>query len=140
MFYGMSRVKKQLTRKRSIGKFENVRVFKHYKILIMASKKERNHYDLTGIENYFRTKSFSKSLAVKKGKKQVLDKPQSGFPLKKDNYITKRAKLSLHIRIVKLTSFMISTKGQTILVTQKQCQLILGEPKHTKNCCTFLLI
>ena len=36
-----------------------------------------------------------------------------------DNYITKRAQLSLQIRIVKSTSFMISTKDQAILVTQK---------------------
>ena len=34
-----------------------------------------------------------------------------------DNYITKRAELPLQIRIVKSTSFMISTKGQAILVT-----------------------
>ena len=33
-----------------IGKFENVRIFKH-KILIMSSKKERNHYDLKEIKN-----------------------------------------------------------------------------------------
>ena len=32
-------------------KFENVRIFKHYKILIMSSKKERNHYDLKEMEN-----------------------------------------------------------------------------------------
>ena len=33
-----------------IGKFKNVRIFKHYKTLIMSSKKERNHYDLKEIE------------------------------------------------------------------------------------------
>ena len=35
---------------RKIGKFENVRIFKQ-KIMIMASKKERNHYGLKKIEN-----------------------------------------------------------------------------------------
>ena len=34
-----------------IGKFENVRMFKHYKILIMLRKKERNHCDLKEMEN-----------------------------------------------------------------------------------------
>ena len=33
-----------------IGKFENVQNFKH-ETLIMASKKERNHYDLKEFEN-----------------------------------------------------------------------------------------
>ena len=33
-----------------IGKPENVRIFKH-KILIISSKKERNHYDLKEMEN-----------------------------------------------------------------------------------------
>ena len=78
----------------------------------MANKKERNQYDL---------------------KKQILDEPQSNFPLKVDNYITKRTDLSLQIRNVSSTSFMISTKVQAILVTQKQCQLILGEPQNTKK-------
>ena len=48
-----------------IGKFENVRIFIHYIILIKASKKERNHYDLKEIENYCVTKTFSKRLAKK---------------------------------------------------------------------------
>ena len=48
-----------------IGKFEYARIFKHYKILIMASKKERKHYDLKEIENYCRTKTFPKRLGVK---------------------------------------------------------------------------
>ena len=34
-----------------IGKFENVRIFKHYRMLIIEGKKERNHYDLKEIEN-----------------------------------------------------------------------------------------
>ena len=33
-----------------VGKFENVWIFKH-KILIMATKKKRNHYDLNEIDN-----------------------------------------------------------------------------------------
>ena len=33
-----------------VGKFENVRIFQH-KILIMATKKKRNHYDLNEIDN-----------------------------------------------------------------------------------------
>ena len=70
---------------------------------------------------------------LEKEKTQILDELQSGFPLKMDNYITKRVDLSLQIRIIKSTSFMISTKGQTILLTQRQCQLILGEPQHTKK-------
>ena len=65
--------------------------------------------------------------------KQILDGPQSDFSLRMYNYITKRAELSLQIRIVKSTSFIISTSGQAILVTQKQSQLILREPKHTKT-------
>ena len=68
---------------------------------------------------------------LEKGKKQILDEPQSGFPLKMDNY--KSTDLSLQIRIVNSTSLMTSTKGQVILVTQKQCQLLLGEPQHTKK-------
>ena len=70
---------------------------------------------------------------LKKGEKQVLDELQSNFPLKMDNYVTKRADVSLQLRIVKSTSFMISTKDQAILVTQEQCQLILGEPQHIKK-------
>ena len=72
-----------------------------------------------------------------KGKKQILNELQSDFQLKMDNYITKRAELSLQIRIVKLTPFMISTKGQAILVTQKQSQLILGEPQHNISSSQF---
>ena len=34
-----------------IGKFENAQIFKHYKILAMSSKKERNHYYLKEMEN-----------------------------------------------------------------------------------------
>ena len=34
-----------------IGKSGNVRIFKHYKILTMLSKKERNLYDLKEMEN-----------------------------------------------------------------------------------------
>ena len=86
----------------------------HYKIMILANKKERNHYDLKKTENYCKTKNFPKS-----------------FPLKMDNYITKRAELS--IRIDKFASFMISPKSQMILVTKKQWQLMLGEPQHTKK-------
>ena len=40
-----------------IGKFENIRIFKHYDhVLIKASKKKRNHCDLKEIE---REKSFA---------------------------------------------------------------------------------
>ena len=63
----------------------------------MVSKKQSNHYDLQEIENYRRTKTIPKRLAGK-GKKQILDKPQSDLPLKMDNYITKRAELLLQIR------------------------------------------
>ena len=70
---------------------------------------------------------------LEKEKRQILDEPQSDFSLKMDSYVTKRAELSLPIKIVKLTSFMISTKGRAVLLTQKQCQLILGEPHHTKK-------
>ena len=82
----------------------------------MASKKERNHYDLKEKENYCRTKTFSNRLA-RKGEKQTLEESQSYFPLKMDNYMTRRADLSLQIRTVKSTSFTIPTKGQAILVT-----------------------
>ena len=34
-----------------IDKLENVRIFKHYKMLIMSSQKERNHHDLKEMEN-----------------------------------------------------------------------------------------
>ena len=34
-----------------IDKFENVRIFKRYKMLIMSSQKERNHHDLKEMEN-----------------------------------------------------------------------------------------
>ena len=47
-----------------IGKFEYTQTFKHYKILIMASKKERKH-DLKDIKNYCRTKIFPKRMAGK---------------------------------------------------------------------------
>ena len=55
-----------------IGKFENVQIFTHYKILIMASKKERNHYDLKEIESYCITKTFAKRLARKKSSLYIL--------------------------------------------------------------------
>ena len=102
----------------------------------MASKKERNQErkqekDLIEIENYCRT-NFPKSL-VRKGEKTNFRQNAKRFSIKIGNYITKRADLSLQIRIAKSTLFMISTTGQAILVTQKQCQLILGEPLHTKN-------
>ena len=79
----------------------------------MANKKERNQYDFFQID------------WLEKGEKQILDKPQSDFPLKMDIYVTEKADLSFQIRNIKSTSFMISTKCQAILVTQKQCQLIL---------------
>ena len=89
----------------------------------MASKKQRNHYDLKENENYCRAKTFQRD-RLEKGEKQILAEPQNYFPFKADNYIPKRADLSLQISNVKSTSFMISTKGQAILVTQKQCQVI----------------
>ena len=89
----------------------------------MASKKQRNHYDLKENENYCRAKIFQRD-RLEKGEKQILAEPQNDFPFKADNYIPKRADLSLQISNVKSTSFMISTKGQAILVTQKQCQVI----------------
>ena len=49
------------------GKFENVRIFKLYKIMIMVSKKEINYYDLKEIENYCRT-TLPKRLAGKRDK------------------------------------------------------------------------
>ena len=57
---------------------------------------------------------------LEKGGKQILDEPESDFSYKIDNYITKRVDLSLQIRIVKSKSFIISTEGQAIPVTQKQ--------------------
>ena len=53
----------------------------------MASKKQRNHYDLKQIENCCRTKTFPKDWLGKR-KKQILDEPKSDFPVNKDNYIT----------------------------------------------------
>ena len=47
----------------------------------MASKKERNHYDLKEIENYCRTKTFPKKLAGK-GEKQILVKTAEQFSIK----------------------------------------------------------
>ena len=76
----------------------------------MASKKERNHYDLKEIENTVEQKPFQRDW-LEKAKKQILEEPQSNVPLKMGNYITKKADLSLQIRIVKSTSFTISTKG-----------------------------
>ena len=88
----------------------------------MVTKKEKNHYDLKKKKIIVEQPSQRDWLEM--GKKQILDEPLSNFILKMDSYITKRAELSLQIRIVKSTSFMKSTKGQAILVTQKQCQLI----------------
>ena len=45
------------------SKLENVRIFKHYKILIIESKKERNHYDLKEIEIYKKCKYNMNSIA-----------------------------------------------------------------------------
>ena len=73
----------------------------------MASKKERNHYDLKEIDNYCRTKSIPERPAGK-GKKQILDKPQCNFPLKIDNYITRRPELPLQVKVVKSALFMTS--------------------------------
>ena len=53
----------------------------------MASKKQRNHYDLKQIENCCRTKTFPRDWLGKR-KKQILDEPKSDFPVNKDNYIT----------------------------------------------------
>ena len=36
--------------------------------MLMANKKERNHYDLKEIENYCKTKTFPNGLAGKGGK------------------------------------------------------------------------
>ena len=44
---------------RKIAKFENVRIFKYYKILIKSSKKERNYYDLKEMENIKNSKIVS---------------------------------------------------------------------------------
>ena len=67
------------------------------------------------------------------GKKQILDKPQSVFSIKKEIVLQREKTCHLQVIIFKLISFMISTNGPAILVTQKQCQLILGEPQHTNN-------
>ena len=98
----------------------------------MARKKERNHYDVKEIESYCRTKTFPKRLAGNREKANFRQTAKRFFN-KKGNCITKREDLSLQVIIFKLTSFMISTNGSAILVTQKQCQLILGEPQHTNN-------
>ena len=50
-------------------------------------------------------------------KEKILDELQIDFSLKMDNYMAKRVDLSLQLRIVNPTSFLISTKGQAILVT-----------------------
>ena len=65
----------------------------------MASKKERNHYDLKEIENTVEQKYFQRDW-LKKRKNQILDEPQSDFPLNMDNYIIKRADLSWQRMIV----------------------------------------
>ena len=46
-----------------IGKFENVRIFKHYLILIMSSKKERIQFDLKETENIKSAKRKLNSMA-----------------------------------------------------------------------------
>ena len=55
-----------------------VPIFKHCKILIMESKKERNHYNLKEIENYCKTKTFPKRLAGK-WEKENFRQAQSDF-------------------------------------------------------------
>ena len=45
-----------------IGKLENVRIFKHYKILIMSSKKEGNYYALKEIEKIKKCKNSINSM------------------------------------------------------------------------------
>ena len=125
-----------------ICKFENIPVFKHYKIIIKYWSWWARKRETTMIWKKLKItveQSFQRDW-LENGKWQILDKPQSDFPLKIANYITKRAEFSLQIRIVKSTLFMIPAKNQAILVTQKQCQFILGEPLIRKNCCTFLLI
>ena len=54
-----------------IGIFEIVRIFTHYKILAIGSKKERNHDNLKESENYCRTKTFPKR-GWKRGKADFL--------------------------------------------------------------------
>ena len=99
----------------------------------MARKKDRNHYDLKEIENYCRTKTFPKRLP-RKGEQPILADRKAIFHYDWTIILyTKRAHLPLQLRIVKSTSFIISTKEQSILVTQKQCQLILGELQHTRK-------
>ena len=53
--------------------FSLVTMFIHYKILIMASKKERNYYDLKEIESYCISKTFSKRLARKNPSLHILE-------------------------------------------------------------------
>ena len=84
--------------------------------MITASKKDKNRYDLKKkLKITVEQKLFQRGW-LEMGKKQILGESQSNFPLKMHSYITKRAELSLQIRIVKLISFMISTKGQAVLV------------------------
>ena len=71
-----------------IGKFDNVRIFKH-KILIMASKKKRNHYDLKETENYCRTITFRNRLAGK-GEKASFRRTAKRLSIKKWTIILQR--------------------------------------------------
>ena len=97
----------------------------------MARKKERNHYDLKEIENYCRAKPFLRD-CLEKGNNQILADRKAIFHYDWTIILyAKKAHLPLQLRIVKSTSFMISTKEQSILVTQNQCQLILEELQHT---------
>ena len=68
--------------------------------MIMASKKERNHYDLNGIKNYCRTKTFPKRLAAK-GEKANLRQTAKRFFVKNEQLYHKESRPVIADRIVK---------------------------------------
>ena len=85
----------------------------------MASKKERNHYDLKEIENYCRTKTFPKRLAGK-GEKQILVKTAEQFSIKSWQLYYKESRLVLAGKDLQVDSIYGINEG-------------LGDTSHSKS-------
>ena len=92
----------------------------------MASKKERNHYDLIEIENYCRTKTFPKRLAGKGGKKANFRQTAKRYSLKNGQLYYKESRLVIPVKDCQVDIIHVSSFWEN--------------PNIRKNYCTFLLV
>ena len=91
----------------------------------MVSKKQSNHYDLKEIENYRRTKTIPKGLAVK-GKKTNFRQTAKRFSIKNRQLHYKESRIVIADKVVKSTSFMTSAHlGRTATYKNVAARLFL---------------